>query len=81
LPIPSFDEADARHLRLSHLAGEAEKMAGDMKLPDGRRFEHVRGLVRQALEASEVGREIEREVKALLEENKKEQGAKKSLTL
>lgn len=67
LPIPYFDEGDARHQQLSVLAEAAEKVAEKVVLPEGKRFEIGRALVREAILSSDVGKEIEREVRALLD--------------
>ena len=66
LPIPVYDPADERHARLAALAARAEKIAAGVALPAGKRFEGLRGLIRKAIAAEDVGRQIEEEVAALL---------------
>ena len=66
LPIPLYDPEDERHARLAALAERAERIAASVKLPAGKRFEGLRGLIREAIAADDVGRQIEEEVAALL---------------
>ena len=67
IPIPLFDASNARHMRLATLAGKAERLAASVVLPDGKRFETLRRLVREAVAASSTGAEIESVVAALLD--------------
>jgi hypothetical protein len=64
--IPLFDTDDERHMQLAALAEQAETLAESVELPEGRRFELYRRLVREALAASEVGQAIEVAVAELL---------------
>jgi SAM-dependent methyltransferase len=66
LPIPLHDPEDERHARLAKLAEQAEKIAAAVALPEGKRFELWRGLVRKAVAESDVGLRIEKEVASLL---------------
>ena len=66
IPIPEYDAANARHQRLAALAEEAESIAATVVLPEGKRFETLRRLVREAVAASNSGKEIESEVSLLL---------------
>jgi hypothetical protein len=67
VPIPTYDEINARHRRLAALAEQAEGIANSVGLPEGKRFETLRRLVREAVAASEAGKEIEAEVSSLLD--------------
>jgi hypothetical protein len=66
IPIPLFDSSNARHMRLSQLAAEAEMIAAAVVLDTNKRFESQRRLLREAIAASETGRDIENEVAAVL---------------
>lgn len=66
LPIPVYDAQNERHRRLVMLAESAEKIAAGIALPEGKRFETLRRLVRHAVADSETGKQIEIEVSALL---------------
>ena len=66
LPIPLHDPDDERHRRLATLAEEAEEIAAGVTLPAGKRNATLRGLVREAVAASDAGRQIEEEVAGLL---------------
>jgi hypothetical protein len=66
LPIPLYDPNDERHGRLSTLAELAEQIAARVDLPAGKRFERQRGLVREAIAATDTGRQIEHDVAELL---------------
>jgi hypothetical protein len=66
LPIPGYDPDNERHTKLAELAKEAETLAAAVALPAGKRFEALRRLVRDAMAATDVGRQIDREVAALL---------------
>lgn len=68
MPIPAFDPDDTRHVRLAHLAADAEKIAAAVVLDSGKRFETQRRAVREAVAASETGHKIEAEVSTLLRE-------------
>jgi hypothetical protein len=59
-------DVDARHQGLAALAEQAESIATSVVLPEGRRFETWRRLIREAIAASNTGKEIETEVAALL---------------
>lgn len=67
LPIPVYDGGDTRHRRLAVLAEEAERIAAAIVLPEGKRFEALRRLVREAVTASDCGAEIESQVAVLLD--------------
>jgi hypothetical protein len=66
IPIPLFDPSNTRHRRLAGLAREAEEIAKTVALPEGRRFETWRRLVREAVAKSDVGKAIELEVSSML---------------
>jgi len=66
VPIPAYQEANARHRRIADLAEQAESIATALVLPEGKRFETWRRLVREAVAASTVGGEIESEVALLI---------------
>jgi hypothetical protein len=66
LPIPLYEPTYPRHARLVKLAEDAERVAAAVVLPKGKRFETLRGLIREAIAATETGRQIEQEVTALL---------------
>jgi hypothetical protein len=66
LPIPIYEPARPRHARLAKLAEEAEHIAAAVVLPEGKRFEALRRVVREAIAATETGKQIEQEVAALL---------------
>lgn len=59
VPIPMFDPDNAAHSRLVELAADAEALVTMIPLPEKKRFELQRRLVREALAASETGKEIE----------------------
>ena len=66
LPIPKFDSEHKQHRRLSELAGTAETLAAQVELDPTKRFETLRRLVREAVRESDVGREIESLVAAVV---------------
>jgi hypothetical protein len=67
LPIPEFDSTDKLHARLAALGARAEKLAAGLELPRTR-FEKQRRFVRERLAEDEIGKEIERAVKELLQD-------------
>ena len=67
VPIPAFDASDERHKRLAGLAKEAEVIASTVVLPQGKRFETLRRIVRESVAASNSGKQIESEVSNLLD--------------
>lgn len=66
VPIPEFDKTNPIHARLVDLAAKAESIASEVQLPEGRRFETLRRIVRDAVHSSDVGEQIEVEVGRLL---------------
>jgi hypothetical protein len=68
LPIPLFDPADVVHTKLVALAEEAEKQIRELPLEGGKHFVALRRQVREHLEQSLVGQEIEGMVAELLGE-------------
>ena len=66
LPLPIFDPDNAVHVELGELAKRAEEIAKAVSLPKGKRFEALRRTVREAIAATDVGKEIERLVVAIL---------------
>lgn len=67
VPIPTYDATNPRHQRLVTLAENATRIAATVVLPEGKRFETWRRLVREALGASDTGQAIEFEVAQLLD--------------
>lgn len=65
VPIPEFDASNELHIRVAALSEQAETIASEVALPLGRKFESLRRSVRQAIAASDAGRQLE-EVVALL---------------
>lgn len=66
LPIPTFDANDERHTRLAMLGERAEQEVASLPVDTGKHFAYSRRAVREYLEASETGREIERLVSELV---------------
>ena len=66
LPIPAFDPNNDLHVRIASLAEQAEKLAAAVSLPDGRRFETLRRVIRDAVSGSETGKLLEVAVDKLL---------------
>lgn len=64
--IPIYEPTNELHERLVELAEKAERLIKTLELPEGKRFELQRRIVREALAASDIGKEIERRVSALL---------------
>jgi hypothetical protein len=69
LPIPIFDPKSKLHLSLSAAALESEKLAAQVKLPDGVKFQRARKLVRDTLSASGISKKIDELVVRLLDGN------------
>lgn len=74
--VPMFDPENPQHAHLAVLGAEAQDLASKVVLPAGKRFETLRGLIRDAIATSEVGAEIEREVTALLPRSQALRGKK-----
>lgn len=66
LPIPMYAPGNARHQRLAGLAEEAEKIAAALPVTPGARFEVIRRSIREAIVGTKTGKQIEKEVTALL---------------
>ncbi len=66
LPIPMFNREVKAHARLSELGRQAEAAIADLDLPDNVHFSAVRRRVREWLEQSDIGQEIEATVAKLL---------------
>ncbi len=69
LPIPSFDESNDSHRELVELAIAAEQFVSELDMPSDVRFESVRRFVRDALNSSQIGQDINRLSMAVLDEN------------
>jgi len=67
LPIPRFDAKNALHKDIAEAAREAEKIAANLSLPDGVKFQRARGLVRTALAEAGVAQKIDALVARLLD--------------
>jgi SAM-dependent methyltransferase len=67
LPIPRFDAAVKLHRDLAAAAGEAEKIAALVDLPEGIKFQRARGLVRAALTEAGIAQRIDGLVVRLLD--------------
>lgn len=65
LPIPMYEPSIPGHTRLVDLAEEAEKIAAAVPVPD-KRFETFRRMIRESIVDTKVGRQIEKEVTALM---------------
>jgi len=70
LPIPRFDAKNKLHLELAKVAAEAEKIAAQVELPEGVKFQRARGLVRAALTEAGVAQRIDALVALLLDGDK-----------
>lgn len=66
IKIPVFDHRNDIHMRIVSLAAEAEAIAAGVSLPQGKRFETLRRIIRGAINATKTGRQIEKTVEALL---------------
>ncbi|WP_219461610.1 N-6 DNA methylase [Nonomuraea rhizosphaerae] len=66
VPVPLFDPQDESHRRLATLSAEAEEFVASLELPGGVSFEAVRGKVRDQLQTTSFGREVERLVDLIL---------------
>ncbi len=66
LPIPYFTPADPQHQRLVELVAELESVIETLDIPEELHFAAARRRVREFIEASEAGQEIERIVEMLL---------------
>jgi hypothetical protein len=58
LPIPTFDEANVVHLRLAVLGAAAERIAATLTINPDLHFSATRRHIRQLIEATPEGREI-----------------------
>jgi hypothetical protein len=58
LPIPTFDEANAAHIRLSQLGSAADQIAATFTVNPDLHFAATRRHIRQRIEATPEGREI-----------------------
>jgi hypothetical protein len=67
LPIPRFDPAERLHGALTDAAGEAERVAAAIELPEGVKFRRARGLVRTALAETGLSQRIDALVADLLD--------------
>jgi hypothetical protein len=65
LPIPEFDSHSRLHRSLANLGKQATAFAARLELPKTR-FEKQRRFVREQLAATDIGKNIETSVKALL---------------
>lgn len=70
LAIPVFDPKDELHVSIASLAAEAEKLAATVSLPEGRRFESQRRMIRDAVAQSDTGKILEKAVAKLLPSKK-----------
>ena len=66
LPIPRFDGENALHLELAALAADAERVAGEVELPERAGFVKARQIIRAALAADGVAQRIDARVAQLL---------------
>lgn len=66
LPIREFDPDDSDHLELAALAAEAESMVGGIQLDLTKRFQSSRKRIRDHLEATDTGRQIDGLVRQIL---------------
>lgn len=66
LPIPEFNEESKKHQRLAELGRQAEEGIAALELDGDQHFSAARRRIREWLETSEVGQEIEAAVTALL---------------
>lgn len=66
IAVPRFDPSNAHHAELARLGLAAKTLADAVQLPERTRFEVMRGTIRRAVGESDVGRDIERAVAALL---------------
>lgn len=67
LPIPRFNGKVALHRQLAEAGAEAERFASTVELPEGVRFQRVRGLVRAALAEAGISSKINGLVEKLLD--------------
>ena len=66
LPIPRFDGENALHLELAALAADAERVAGEVELPERAGFVKTRQIIRGALATDGVAQRIDARVAQLL---------------
>ena len=66
LAIPAFDPDNELHVSIASLAEKAEKLVATLPLPEGRRFETQRRVIRDAVSCSEIGKHLEQAVDNLL---------------
>ena len=66
VPVPEFDSSNDLHVALSRLGLAAEKLAAEVDLDLGKHFSALRRQVRQHLQETDTGREIDELVKDLL---------------
>jgi len=67
LPIPRFDRTNHLHMQIAMTAGRAERIASEVELPEGVKFQRGRGLVRAALKEAGVSQRIDELVVSLLD--------------
>jgi hypothetical protein len=68
LPIPMFDEERKAHVTLARLGKAAEEEVSKLPLDGDVHFAASRRVIREWLQGSDVGKEIEAAVGALLRE-------------
>ncbi|MFG1374243.1 N-6 DNA methylase [Xanthobacter oligotrophicus] len=66
LPIPTFDESNTTHMRLAHLGAAAEQIAATFSINPDLHFAATRRHIRQLIEGTPEGREIEEIVYELI---------------
>jgi hypothetical protein len=59
LPVPSFDEGNATHFRLSRLGADAEQIAATFTINPDLHFAATRRHIRQLIETTPEGQEID----------------------
>jgi hypothetical protein len=59
LPIPRFDPKEQLHAALAEAAAEAERIAAQVELPEGIKFQRARAIVRTALAEAKVAQRID----------------------
>lgn len=67
LPIPRFDSTNALHRELASYAARAEKIAAEIELPEGIKFQRARKVVRSALVDAKISPRIDKLVANLLD--------------
>jgi len=71
VPIPKYDERVEVHRRISRAATQAERLSAAIELDAGLYFIRLRGLIREALNKSGIGEEIDALVKQLVKDQAK----------